>query len=327
MHLKNDLINKLKTCAKQLTHGAVKLLIFLAKNCDDTGYVRGVYYKEFCDLTKMCNQSFYNSKSKLIELGFISCEKSAERDIDFYIIDNSIITPEERKEGYVPFDTIFFENPDIFQLTDNALILALEFFKNSGANKSVKKPSSASSDNTVRFGSFRKDWREFVNYYCQDVFDVCEVQFKNYLKSLKKYFTMGVKEKVFFATPMVDSVKKYRNSSVTSVDKKIAFRIAKVALARFGLNYNKKKKQLNYVIDNLGELILQYKSYAIAIFSNSSNATGKRNSDSRFVEIASVLEKALRYTIKCEKKGEWEDFLSGNIKFLHQNIRHNLGLV
>lgn len=141
MKLGYNVVIKLKEKAKELNNGAVRLLVFLATRADDTGLAEGIYYKDFCHRTGMCNQSFYNSKNKLIELGFIKEFKNDNRDIDILLLNNVFQTKEDYKKGYVNLNIELFQSEDFWNLTDNAMIMCLDFVKNSFAalNGSYRK--------------------------------------------------------------------------------------------------------------------------------------------------------------------------------------------
>lgn len=189
MKLSKSNISKLKENAKYLNNGAVRLLLFVAMRADESGMAQGIYYKEFSEKTGMCNQSFYNAKETLIHLGFIKEYKRDNKDIDILLLDNKFITREDYKKGYIDLNrNILTENKDFWKLTDNAIIMSLDFLKNALAAVN---------------GSYRiKKKKLYENY--KDYFKVSSGRICSYLRELKKFFSIGTKDGITYIKPRVE---------------------------------------------------------------------------------------------------------------------------
>lgn len=236
MKLGYRVVEKLKEKAKELNNGAVRLLVFLATRADAAGMAEGIYYKDFCQQAGMCNQSFYNAKDKLIELGFIKEFKNDNRDIDVLILNNSFERKEDYNKGYINLNKELFQTEEFWDLTDNAMIMCLDFVKNC---------FSASN------GSYRKNKADFYKDYGQ-TFKVSYGRIWSYLKALKKMFSIGVKKEIMYITPL----KKMREKTFISAANKKRSDWVQVVIRRVYAIADKK------VVKELEILLSQYKPAA-----------------------------------------------------------------
>lgn len=236
MKLGYKVIEKLKEKAKELNNGAVRLLVFMAARADDAGLAEGIYYKDFCQRTGMCNQSFYNAKNKLIELGFIKEFKNDNRDIDVLILNNSFERKEDYNKGYINLNKELFQTEEFWDLTDNAMIMCLDFVKN-----------CFSAPN----GSYRKNKADLYKDY-EQTFKVSYGRIWSYLKALKKMFSIGVKKGIMYITPL----KKMREKIFISAANKKRSDWVKVVVRRVYAIADKTANQ------ELEALLSQYKPTA-----------------------------------------------------------------
>lgn len=236
MKLGYNVVKRIKEKAKELNNGAVRLLVFLATRADDTGLAEGIHYKEFCVRTGMCNQSFYNAKSKLIELGFIKEFKNDNRDIDILLLNNVFQTKEDYKKGYVNLNIELFQSEDFWSLTDNAMIMCLDFVKNSFAALN---------------GSYRKNKADMYKDY-EDIFKVSYGRIWSYLKALKKIFSIGVKNGIIYITPL----KKIKEKAFISAASKRRSDWVQIVIRRVYAITDKK------AVQELEALLSQYKPTA-----------------------------------------------------------------
>lgn len=199
MKISFSIIQNLKLKAKELNNGAVRLLVFLATRADKTGMAEGIYYKDFCSRTGMCSQSFYNAKNKLIELGFVKEFKNDNRDIDILLLNNVFQTKEDYKKGYISLNIELFQSEDFWSLTDNAMIMCLDFAKN-----------TFSSVN----GSYRKSKADLYKDY-GEVFEVSYGRIWSYLRALKNMFNIHVKNGILY----VKSLKKTKEKAFFAAEK------------------------------------------------------------------------------------------------------------
>jgi hypothetical protein len=182
-------------------HAEIDFIIFISRYQNEFGIIKGVYYKEVCKELEVSYQTFYDIKNSLISKNIIKAVKGSYTDWDIQIIDNDCSDPESFEEGYINTNHDIFYNKDFFSLKVGEKLLAMEFIKIASAG--------------VR-GSYNIGVKKFYEKY-MDMFKVTKRVMQNYLHSLKRFFSIGIKEKQYWITPLA---KVYRSfgSKRTEVD-------------------------------------------------------------------------------------------------------------
>lgn len=269
MKLSHEIIKKLKTEAKKLNNGAVRLLLFVAMKADDSGMATGIYYKEFCSQTGMCSQSFYNAKKILLETGFISEFKDRkDRDIDIQINNNCFINKEDYKKGYINLHKEIFYGNDFWKLTDNAIIMCLDFLKNTLAAKN---------------GLFIKNKKDMYKDYAQ-IFKVSHGRIWSYLRELRKLFSIFSRNGLTYVKPKDAMIADHKCTSGSSGEEELRKHYVKVILRRVYAIADKNSEK------DLTTFLSQYQEYARDVGKN----------------IRDVLFLCVNRSVMCLKRAERE---------------------
>ena len=178
--LKNS--NIARMIAARLTTKEIDFLIYVSRFQDESGKVYGVHYKELCDAVHMSHQEFYNAKESLADKGFIRCEKSHRTDHDITIIDN--YDADCRRDGYVNTNHNIFYQEDFFRMKAGTKLLAMEMMKITYAGK----------------GYYEIGVKYFYEKY-DHLFGVSKRVMRSYLMELKKFFSVGIKDKKYYIEP------------------------------------------------------------------------------------------------------------------------------
>ena len=180
--LKNSIIAKM--IKARLTNKEIDFLIYVSRFQNDDGVVSGVYYKEVCENMHMSVQGFYDVKNTLIRKGFIRSEKNSPTDHDITILDNAFLTENDIKAGYVNTNHNIFFHEKYARLKAGAKLLAMELMKLSYAGT----------------GECRIGTEKFYKKYTQ-LFGVSKRVMRIYLMQLKIFFSIGIKEGIYYIRP------------------------------------------------------------------------------------------------------------------------------
>lgn len=180
--ISNDNVDRM--IKAKLTKCEMNLILFLSFYQDEYGRIYGVHYKDVSDKTGMSYQEFYNAKKSLEEKGFIRCEKSNRIDHDITILNNAFLTREDDKKGYINTSHNIFHTKEFYQMKAGAMLLAMKLMKNTYDER----------------GYFLIGVKKFYEKYTQ-IFGVTKRVLRNYLKQLKEFFSIGIKEGKYYIEP------------------------------------------------------------------------------------------------------------------------------
>lgn len=164
-----------KLLNKNLTHSEVILLLYLGMHQDESGWSRGIYFKDIKVETGMSAQSYYNAWRGLERKKIISTRKTHSKDRDFQILENDL-KAKNFKEGYYDLSQKIFSDPEFSELKANEILLAMEMLKNNMAGERA----------------FIIGAKTFFEKYMQ-LFNVNERTLRSYLQSLRKFFHIKFK--------------------------------------------------------------------------------------------------------------------------------------
>lgn len=168
----------------KLTKCEMNLMLFLSFYQDEYGRVYGVHYKEVCDKTGMSYQEFYNAKKALEEKSFICSEKSSRIDHDITILNNTFLTEEDAKRGYINTSHNIFHSKEFYQMKAGAMLLAMKLMKNTYDAR----------------GYFKIGVKKFYEKYTQ-IFSVTKRVLRFYLMQLREFFSIGIKDGTYYIEP------------------------------------------------------------------------------------------------------------------------------
>lgn len=279
-------MQKLKNCVvdrmlqEQLKRSEIDFLIEVSHYQDDFGCTKGVYYKDICNATKMSYETFYAAMHSLEEKGFIKTEKNYYGDWDITILNNDFSYPEAVKEGYVSTGHDIFYNAAFHKLKAGEKLLALQFVKIAGAGK-----------------RYHIGVQQLYEKYCR-LLDITERTLQVYLGHLRSFFSIGIKNKMYWITPLVAVFKNNAPSDANS----FAGHLGRVACRRNRAVYTET------TLRDATDLIKQYAQ------------TFRNNMADIFIRAVTASISRTNEAVRDKRK--WNRDL--NPKYIHKIIRENI---
>lgn len=179
MRIKYQLLPKLQN----LTHKEMDFFLFIARFQDIYGFVPGVHNRNVCKRAGMCKQTFYVAMRSLERKGIISCRKNPQHDYDIWILDNDFSYPGAFREGYINLHRQVFRQKYFLKLKANEKYLLMELLKRTHENSS----------------SYQVGTQKFYKTFCE-MLGVTKRVIRAYLHSLRKFFSVGIKNGKYFIT-------------------------------------------------------------------------------------------------------------------------------
>lgn len=195
--LKHYILDKL--VEERATSAEIDFIIYLSRYQNDYGIVKGVYYKDMCSDLRISHQTFYDLKSSLVEKGIISTVKSNYTDWDIKIIGNDFSSQDSFKEGYLNTNHDIFYNKEFFKMKANEKLITMLLLKICFSGR----------------GSYNIGVNNFYEKFTT-LFNVSRRVIQNYIHTIRKFFSIGVKEHQYWITPLVRVYRK--TGSVTETD-------------------------------------------------------------------------------------------------------------
>lgn len=160
------------------------LFLYIVKAEDQaTGKVEGVFYLDVMRHTGMCKQSFYNALRGLKEKNVITYEKNSEVDYDIRIPDNEFPNEKSLTKGYVNLNRRAFHSKEFKQLKPYEKYLLMYFLKCTHEGRGSMK---------IGFHRFYEKFTKLLH--------ISEKVLRSYLHSLKKFFSIGLKDGKYYIT-------------------------------------------------------------------------------------------------------------------------------
>lgn len=173
---------------KDLTGNEIDFLIALTYVQDNRGIARGVFYRDMMAVTGMSTQAFYDCKRSLEEKGVISVQRK-EQDYDITLIGNDFsgYTEEDYRLGnvkYIRTNMKLFRDTNWKKLKPAQKLLVMD----------LVNINTASNMRTYRIAR-----KKFVEKYTE-LLQVTGRTLQKYMKFLKLYFYVGLKEGMYYIT-------------------------------------------------------------------------------------------------------------------------------
>ena len=188
--LKEKVIDKL--IAAKATSAEVDFVVWLSHHQDVSGLVRGVYYRDICDsLHILSPQTFYNVKNSLEAKGIIEVCKddSWHGDWDIRILDNDFsnedFRPGKIQGSYLNMGLSVFYSREFFEMKANEKLMTMLYIKIAG----VGSPN------------YHIGTALFFQKYTA-LFGVKERTLRDYLKGIKRFFAIGIKDRKYWISPL-----------------------------------------------------------------------------------------------------------------------------
>lgn len=185
--LKNRVLDKMLQA--HLTKAEINFILELSHYQDNIGKIYGVYYKDVCEAIGISYQTFYVTLQALNDKGLIAMDKSGCGDWDIVILDNDFSYPGALKEGYINTGHDIFYNKKFKDLKGNEQLLAMQFLKIAGAGKRYHIGVD------LLYSKYSK------------LMQVSKRTIQTYLGRLKAFFSIGIKDKMYWITPLTAAFK------------------------------------------------------------------------------------------------------------------------
>lgn len=257
--LKNSVLDKMLQV--HLTKAEVDVILEISHYQDDAGRIYGVYYKDVCEAIGISYETFYVTIRSLSDKELIRLQKDFRGDWDIIIIGNDFSYPEALKEGYISTGHDIFYNKAFKKLKANEKLLAMQFIKIGGAGK---------------------HYHIGVNLLYEKYAALLQVTKRTiqvYLGRLREFFSIGIKDKMYWITPL-KSVFKY-NAPTDSYS--YAEHLVKTACRRNKVicSEQRKKDMLQLIRQYMGELLDRTSQVFLHAVSGSLEKGNKNISDKR----------------------------------------------
>lgn len=270
--LKNS--NIAKMIAAGITNKEIDFLIYISRFQDDNGKVYGVHYKELCETMHMSYQEFYNAKIALEKKSFIKCEKSHRIDHDITILGNS--DKDCIQNGYVNTNHNIFFQDQFFRCKAGTKLLALELMKITYAGK----------------GYFEIGVKKFYEKYTK-MFQVSERVIRSYLKELRIFFSIGIKNKKYYIEPRKII---YRKNGEVSEAERLREHLLEAVLRRNRIQEKdtKKKRDIKGLFQQYGSKAIEEGKNLFALMNRAVEKSidtlnaGKKTQEKRYLSVALI---------------------------------------
>lgn len=167
-----------------LTKAEVDFMLEISHYQDESGRIYGVYYKDISKAIGVSSQTFYVTMYSLVEKGLICLKEGAYGDRDIIIHENDFTYPDALKEGYLSTGHDIFYNDAFKKLKGKEKLLALYFIMVCGNDKKYY----------IGVNKFFKEFGELLN--------VSKRTIRVYLGHLRAFFSIGIKNKMYWIRPL-----------------------------------------------------------------------------------------------------------------------------
>lgn len=258
-------------CA-DLTSSELNFLLYLTHFQDDTGRITGVYYKDVCEAIHVSYQTFYSSLRALQEKKIITYKKGNYDDWNITIQNNDFSYEGAVNEGYINMGYDLFSQPEFYALKVQEKLLAIHIIKTSGVGKR----------------NYCMNWDNFYHKFC-GIFQVGKRVLRSYLKRLKGFFSIGVKEGKVWIT-LLKQTKNHSRTDKEAFTKHTAKTIWRRIRARddkkdFNELYKLLYQYAGELKDQVAEMVMEAAKQSLAMRNQGIKNTYKwnRKMDARFI--------------------------------------------
>lgn len=177
---------------RRVTAAEIKLLLYIARICDETGYAQAVNYRSACAYCSISPQSYYNALNSLRDGGFIEYEKSSYYDRDITIKDNdfSRLCSGRARSGRARSGRIRYLQMARHQILREQVFLELKPMEQALALYFMYRLDAALEKGNKRLVYNRNGF--YPEY--MELLQVTADTLRGYLHSLKAIFSIGVKD-------------------------------------------------------------------------------------------------------------------------------------
>lgn len=276
--LKNTILDKMM--AAHLTKAEVDFMLEISHYQDESGKVYGVYYKDVCEAIGISYQTFYVTMESLVDKGLICLVKAYYGDWDIIIQGNDFTYPEAFSEGYISTGHDMFYDDMFRKLKANEKLLAMQFLKIAGAGKRYH----------IGVNVLYEKYTEILH--------VTKRTLQVYLGKLKQFFSVGIKDKMYWITPLTAVFKSLAPKDIQTFSE----HLGEVACRRNRITYTGQE------LRNATELVKQY-----------AQLMKDRIAD---VFLNAVSDSVIKVNQQIRDKHKWNRQL--NPKFVHKLMKNTI---
>ena len=175
-----------KMIDSKLSSLEIDFILYIGRFQDNSGTASGIFYKDTCQELGCSYQHFYNILRHLEQLSIIEAVRCGN-DYDVKLLDNCFEDGEDYKKGYVSLSHGLF-SPAFRKMKAGEKLLAIELFRRQDAHFHRTRKLSLCF--------FTKTLKES---FCA-LLRVTKRVLLGYLKTLKEYFSIGVKDGKVYIT-------------------------------------------------------------------------------------------------------------------------------
>lgn len=286
--LANSILEKLFMC--NATAKEIDFLLYIARFQNQYGVVQGVYYKDVCKNAKLSYQAFYDVKKSLTEKGIIRTERNYSGDWDITILDNDFSTKESFGRGYINLGHYIFEQDNFRKMKAGAKLMAMDILK----------------INMTGGTKYEIGTKKFYEKYTA-LLSVQKKIVEEYLRELKLFFYVGIKNKKYFIA-LRNVMKKFLKKTENEQYQEYSIRTA--------LRRNRITKE-DITEQEQREVKTLLRQYNKEITVNDGAA--------HYFDLAAIIRRSLeRINVKEKNKYKWQRVLKP--KLIHMLLRQELGL-
>lgn len=270
----------------QLSSKEIDFMLCISRFQNDYGYIPGIHYKAVCQELGISFQAFYDIKKSLQEKGYIKVEKKNKIDHDITILNNVFVTEEDIKKGYLNTNHHMFYDKEFTSLRAGAKLLGMFLLRQCYFSR-------------LNDSEYRKNTKDFYKEFTKR-FHVTKRVLRSYLMDLKKFFSIGLVNKMYYVRPMT---KVFRHPGSKSENEREQEHQINVICRRNHVKEASESKKMK----DIYTLVRQY----------------KKDAQSMSVNIYSAIQKAIERSILQFKKIKDRVLMP---KLIHVYLRDELGL-
>lgn len=287
--LANSILEKLFKC--NITAKEIDFLLYIARFQNQHGCVQGVYYRDVCENAKLSYQAFYDVKKSLTEKGIITTQKNYTGDWDITILDNDFSTKESFGRGYINLGHYIFTQENFRKMKAGTKLMAMDI---------LKINMTGGTKYEIGTKKFYKKYMELLSVQKKIV--------EEYLREIKLFFYVGIKDKKYFITlrdVMKKLVKKTENEQHQEHSVSVALRRNRI-------------EKSNIIERDRREVQTLLRQYNKEISLNEDVA--------KHFDLATIIKSSLeKINVNEKNKYKWKRILKP--KLIHMLLRQELGLV
>ncbi|MCL2052088.1 MAG: hypothetical protein FWG91_10240 [Lachnospiraceae bacterium] len=201
-----------KMIKEKISGRELKLLLHIARYQDDHGTVTGVNYDAASKAAGICRQSFYDARDGLVKKGIIIVASSHYGDCDITILGNEDLYAAGPADGtakpsYLSLHHPMFKSAGFGSMKVRAKLIAMMFIIYAGANDKKSKEGSK--------GHYKIKPQKFFEQY-GELLDVKMGTLRQYLTELRRFFSIYIKNAVYYIMPKVNAFASSKTKSFGS---------------------------------------------------------------------------------------------------------------